>query len=164
MKKILFILLFMVLAGVKSPLFAQTEKELLLRLLDKQDKMSEQMAVMDKRLTEQITTVEKKIAIVEAKLDTKTEGLQKQLDIIVYFLVSVFGIIATIIVVIMWDRRAALKPIEAKFDSETEKLKVEINILKEKEVKSRLRDEIIFREMAKIDNRFADIFRNAGIL
>ena len=114
MKKILFILFFIAFAGVKSNLFAQTEKELLIRLMDKQDKMLEQMAAMDKRLSEQIANLDKKLSVIETKLDTKMEGLQKRINIIFALLVGMFGIISVMIAIIIWDRRAEFKPILGK--------------------------------------------------
>ena len=118
MKKILFILFFIAFAGVKSNLFAQTEKELLIRLMDKQDKMLEQMAAMDKRLSEQMAAMDKRlserIAVVETKLDSKTEGLQKKITIIFALLIGMFSIISVMIAIIIWDRMAEFKPIFGK--------------------------------------------------
>ena len=183
MKNILFILFFIAFAGVKSNLFAQTEKELLIRLMDKQDRLSdkqdkmlEQMAAMDKRLSEQMAAMDKRLSERIAVVETKTDGLQKQFDIISTFLAGMLGIIGVFVGVIMWDRRTALKPLDAKFDKSTEQtaeLKAEIAIFKEKQVKAEIeisvlkekgvKADMIFREIARIDNRFAEIFKNAGI-
>ena len=117
MKKSIFIFFISFLIAsisVKQSLFAQTEKELLLRLLDrqdklsdKQDKLSEQMVALEKKLTEQMVVIEKKIIV----LETKTDGMQKQLDILVIFVVGIISFIAVLIGVIFWDRRTAMKPI-----------------------------------------------------
>ena len=51
---IFFIFFFIASISVKHTLSAQTEKELLIRVLDKQDKLSEQMVALEKKLTEQM--------------------------------------------------------------------------------------------------------------
>ena len=107
-----FIFFFIAFMGGKHTLSAQTEKELLIRVLDKQDKLSEQMVALEKKLTEQMVVIEKKIIV----LETKTDGMQKQLDILVIFVVGIISFIAVLIGVIFWDRRTAMKPLEEKLE------------------------------------------------
>ena len=154
---IFFLFFFIASISVKQPLFAQTDRELLLRLLDKQDKLSEQMVAMDKRLTEQIANLDKKIAVLDTKVDNKTEGLQKQLDILIIFVVGIIGFIAVLIGVIFWDRRTAMKPMQ-------EKLEKEIALLKESNIENKNIFKKIAEKIAEVEPRFLEVFKNAGIL
>ncbi len=161
---IFFLFFFIASIGIKQPLFAQTDRELLLRLLDRQDKLAEQMSAMDKRLSEQMVAMDKKLTeqmvVIEKKiivLETKTDGVQKQLDILVIFVVGIISFIAVLIGVIFWDRRTAMKPLE-------EKLEKEIALLKESNIENKNIFKKIAEKIAEVEPRFLEIFKNAGIL
>ncbi len=146
MRKILLIGILM-LFSIKS--FAQTDREILLRIMEKQDKMVEQQ-----------TELAKCQAVTEAKID----GMQKQMDvrfdgvntrfadvhlsinilmaIMIAMLTGMFGLIGFVI----WDRQVSLKPM--KEDS--------------KELRKKM--ELALRKMGEVEPRFLETFRNAGIL
>ena len=142
----LIILLFFVVC----PLPAQTDREILLELVKQQAENSKQIVEINKQIAE----INKQQAVANARFEAKFEGIDKRFDILLYVTLGVLGGVFGIIVMIFWDRRAAMRPIEEK----TQELKKEIALIKEKELKLEkriLRNENDFKRIAEIDTRFA---------
>ncbi len=151
MKKILLILLFIIPFG----LFAQTEKEILVKLSEKMDKLSEKV---DKLAEQQIATN------LEIKgITTEIKGIDKRLDFSNMLVIAIFGLFGVLIAVIVWDRRTVTKPFESKtekLEKANEKLEQEVLLLKEQQLKNIN----ILKKYAETEPKFAEIFRNASIL
>ncbi len=165
MKKFIFIVL--ILFAI-SPLSAQvvptTDREILLDLAKQQGEMQKQMVEIQKQIVEiqkQQAETNKQQAVANARFETKFESIEKRMDISFYLggciLAGIFGLV----VLIFWDRRTAIRPIEDKtqeIQRENLELKKEIALIKEKELKLEkriLRNENDFKRIAEIDVRFA---------
>ena len=117
------------------------------------------VAQIDK-LAEQVAEIAKQQAVanIEIKnLDKRFDGVDKRFDTqtsyIIAIFAGIFAMVAAIMALVMWDRRAAIRPYEEK----TEKLQAEITLLKEKELRHEEKMEAYFRKIAQIDARFATI-------
>lgn len=150
MKKILIMLCLVISFGA----YAQTDRELLLEVVKQQAKLAEQQIETNKLVTE----LAKQQAITATKVDSLEKSVEKRFDILFYVIVggistlflAIFGLVA----LIMWDRRATLKP----FETTTAELQKEVNLLKEKELKhleKEMKMELYIRQISQIDNRFA---------
>ncbi len=111
MKKTLLILLFIIPFG----LFAQTEKEILVKLSEKMDKVSEKVdkvsEKVDKLAEQQIATN------LEIKgITTEIKGIDKHLDFLNMLVIAIFCLFGVLTAVIVWDRRTVTKPFESKIE------------------------------------------------
>lgn len=148
MEKILLILIFF----ISFSLSAQTDREILLKLSEKMDKLTEQQAELAKQ--QAVTNAELKA--LEKSMDKRFEGADKRIDILLYVMIAlltgVFGLIAFVV----WDRQASIRPI---LEGNKEIAK-DIALIKEKELKLEKRlakSESNFKKIAEIDTRFAGI-------
>ncbi len=152
------ILIFLSILLVSANLSAQDRID---KLSDKIDKLTEQVAETNKQILETnklVAELAKQQAITATKLDGFEKSVEKRFDILFYVIiggisalfVAIFGLVA----LILWDRRATLKPFETK----TNDLQKEVNLLKEKELKhleKEMKMELYIRQISQIDNRFA---------
>ena len=145
---------------ISFSLSAQTDREILLKLSDKIDKIAEQQAELSKQ--QAVTNAELKA--LEKGIDKRFEGVDKRfddankrVDILLYVMIAIltgtFGLIGFVI----WDRQTSIKPIV----EDAKALSKEIALIKEKELKLEKRltkNENNIKKIAEIDTRFASIF------
>jgi hypothetical protein len=161
--KLLFSILFFFFSIV---CLGQTDRDLLLEIIKQQTKLSEQQG----KLSEQNSVTNAKIDALQKQMDVRFEAVDKRFEAVDKrfdtqntFIIGILGLFGVLIAVIVWDRRTVTKPFEVKTDElkqENKELQREIAIIKEKELKM----ETLFRKLAEIEPRFAEIFKNSGIL
>jgi cell division protein FtsB len=145
MKKTLVILLLL----LSFASFGQTDRELLLELVKQQTKLSEQITETNKQIAEnskQIAITNTKVDGLQKQMDVRFEGVDKQLNTLLYVIVAMIGLLAILIGVIVWDRRAANAPLESKIAT----LEKEIAALKERET-------ILETNFKKVVEKFPDL-------
>lgn len=155
MKKIA--LTFILLISVSFSLVAQT---------DKMDKLAEQMAELAKQQAEfnkQMIEFAKQQAVTNVEIrgldkrfdsvDKRFDSVDKRFDTQTSYIIAIFTGIFAMMALVMWDRRAIIRPYEEK----TERLQAEITLLKEKELRHEEKIEAYFKKIAQIDARFAGI-------
>ena len=160
MKNILLIMLFLGILLISTNLSAQDKMD---KLSDKIDKLAEQMATQQIETSKQITELAKQQAITATKvdsidkrfdsLDKRLDGIDKRIDMQSNLTLGMMAFLAVLIGVLIWDRRAANAPLEKK----TEKLKEEVDILKQQELKHQekeLKNEALLK---KILDKFPDL-------
>jgi predicted nucleic acid-binding Zn-ribbon protein len=155
MKKIILILFLFIPLGS----FAQTDRELLLKLVEQQAIHNTKMEGMQK----QMEGMQKQIEGLQKQMDVRFESIDKRFESQTNYIIAIIGLFGVLIAVIVWDRRTVTRPFESKteqLEKANEKLQQEIEILKAKEMKT----EQLFKGFAEIDPRFAEIFRNASVL
>ncbi len=131
MKNILIIVFLLIPFGT----YAQTDRELLLELVKQQTELSKQQAIT----TTKVDGIDKRFDSMDKRIDTLEKSIDKRFEMQSNFMIGIMsllgGLIAAIlgfIGYILWDRKEALKPVEAT----TAELKKEIDLLKERETKS----------------------------
>ena len=155
MKKIFLILAFF----ISFNLLAQTEREILLKLSEKVDKMAEQQVAANleiKGISIELKALEKSVDKRFESLDKRFDDANKRMDILLYVMIAILSGTFGLIGFVVWDRQASIKPIS----EENKALAKEIALLKEKELKLEkrlLKSENNFKKIAEIDARFASI-------
>lgn len=125
-----FLLLLMPVVGI----FAQTDRELLLKISEQQAVMGAKMEALQKQIDvrfdatdKRFDATDKRIADLGASITTLNSSItaiwQAMIGIVIGILTLVLGIFG----LVLWDRRIIFKPFEAKATN----LKTEIDTLKE---------------------------------
>ena len=139
MKKIFII--FILLSGMflSTRLSAQDKLD---KVIEQQVELAKQQAITNAKLdklSEIVAELAKQQAItatkvdgLEKSVDKRFDGVDKQFNTQLIFIVGLMGLIAVLIGAIFWDRKTALKPFEIKVIE----LEKEIVSLKERETKS----------------------------
>ena len=138
---LLVLLLFMVVYPLSAQNGAPTDRELLLELVKQQTETNKQVAIIATKLE---------------GVDKRFDDVNKRMDMLLYIMLGLLAGIFGLIAMVFWDRRAAMKPIEAetqKIQKENIELKQEIAIIKKKQLKT---DNFI-KKIGEIDSRFAGI-------
>ena len=141
MKNILLIVFFFIPFGI----FAQTDREILLELVKQQAETNKQITELAKQQAITATKVD--------SIDKRLDGMDKRIDMQSNLTMGMMAFLAVLIGVLIWDRRAANAPLEKK----TEKLKEEVDILKQQELKHQekeLKNEALLK---KILEKFPDL-------
>ena len=141
MKNILLIVFFLIPFGI----FAQTDREILLELVKQQAETNKQITELTKQQAITATKVD--------SIDKRLDGIDKRIDMQSNLTLGMMAFLAVLIGVLIWDRRAANAPLEKK----TEKLKEEVDILKQQELKHQekeLKNEALLK---KILEKFPDL-------
>ena len=164
MKKIFIILFLIIPFSTSQRLYAQTvvltDREILLKLSEKVDKLAEQQikfAEQQTKLIEQqtATTLEIKGISMEIK------GMQKHIEMLFTLVICILTGIFGLVVLIFWDRRAAIRPIEIKSNElklENEIFAKEIALLKEREAKLEERETKLEEKLLKNEVIFKKLF------
>ena len=140
MKTKILILLFALISitiMLPVPVEAQTDRELLLKLVEQQAKLSEQH-----------DTTNAKIDAMQKQMDVRFEAADKRIDILLYVMLSLLAGIFVLVGMVFWDRMTFAKPFEKVADiikEENKELKAQIIILEEKQRKH----ESIFKKLAE---------------
>ncbi len=152
MKKLILISLSILI--ITNGLSAQDRMD---KLSDKIDKLTEQVAETNKQILEtnklvaelakQQAITATKVESIDKRIDSLEKSIEKRLDMQSNFVMIIMGLLAVLIGAIFWDRRSTLKPFETKTDD----LQKEVNLLKERETKM----ELYIKQISQIDNRFA---------
>ncbi len=141
MKNILLIVFFLIPFGI----YAQTDREILLELVKQQAETNKQITELAKQQAITATKVD--------SIDKRLDGMDKRIDMQSNLTLGMMAFLAVLIGVLIWDRRAANAPLEKK----TEKLKEEVDILKQQELKHQekeLKNEALLK---KILEKFPDL-------
>jgi Tfp pilus assembly protein PilN len=138
MKKLLFIIFLFLSFGS----FGQTDRELLLKLADKIDKIAEQQ-----------TITSTKVDALQKQMDVRFEATDKRIDILLYVMIAILTGIFGLIGFVLWDRQASVKPIL----QENKELAKEIQKLEQRELKLEEKLENYMKKVAQIDPRFTGI-------
>jgi chaperonin cofactor prefoldin len=152
MKKLFVILCLMLPIG----LFAQTDRELLLRIAEQQATVNAKIEGLQKQtegLQKQIEGLQKQMDVrfeaVQKQSDVRFEAVDKRIDILLYVMLAILGGIFGLIGFIVWDRQASIKPLL----QENKELAKEIEKMQRKEEKM----EDAIKKIGQIEPRFAGI-------
>ena len=151
-KTIYFLLLFL----ITTSLSAQSNSEVLLKLDGLQKQMDMRFDLMQKQTDVRFDGMQKQFDAMQKQIDVRFEAADKKNDMLFYVMIAILAGIFGLIGFVVWDRQVSLKPIEKGNKELADEL------LKVKE--SGKKYEGIFKKMGEIEPRFAEIFRNAGIL
>jgi Flp pilus assembly protein TadB len=170
---VIYIITFIFLIAPLALSAQQTDRDLLLRILEKQDQLSQQQALQNAKMEgfqKQMEGFQKQMEGFQKQIDVRFEGVDKRFESIDkrfetqnMYIIAIIGLFGVLIAVIVWDRRTVTKPFESKtaqLERTSEKLEQEILLIKEKELKT----EILLKKLAEIEPRFAEALRNASIL
>ncbi len=151
--KIITLLLF---CFVITSLSAQNNSEILLKLDGMQKQVDMRFDLMQKQTDIRFDGMQKQFDAMQKQLDVRFEAADKKNDMLFYVMITILVGIFGLIGFVVWDRQASLKPIEKGNKELADEL------LKVKEISKKY--EGIFKRMGEVEPRFAEIFRNAGIL
>ena len=128
--QLFFLLFLMPVVGV----FAQTERELLIKISEQQTKLSEQQAVqgakieaLQKQIDVRFDATDKRIADISASVITLNGSITAIWQAMIAIVIGILTLVLGIFGLVLWDRRIIFKPFEAKATN----LKTEIDTLKE---------------------------------
>ena len=147
MKTEILILLFTLISitiMLPVPVEAQTDRELLLKLVEQQAKLSEQHNTTNAK----IDAMQKQMDVRFEAVDKRFEAADKRIDILLYVMLSLLAGIFVLVGMVFWDRMTFAKPFEKVADiikEENKELKAQIIILEEKQRKH----ESIFKKLAE---------------
>ncbi len=138
MKNILIIVFLLIPFGS----YAQTDRELLLELVKQQAETNKQITELVKQqaiTATKVDGIDKRFDSMEKRTDTLEKSIDKRFEMQSNMMIGIISLLGALIVsilgfigYILWDRKEALKPVEAT----TADLKKEIDLLKERETKS----------------------------
>ena len=144
----------MSILGSTTKSFAQTDREMLLEISKQVAEISKQQAELSKQQAVTATKVD--------NLEKRFDASDKRMDMLFSLMIGsssiLFAGIFGLIGVIFWDRKTTAQPFEAK----TDKLKAEIDLLKERELKHEEKTENNFKKLAQLDPKIFFIKKQAN--
>jgi hypothetical protein len=123
-------------------LFAQTDRELLLKITEQQDVMNAKIDGLQKQMDVRFEAVQK-------QSDVRFEAVDERIDILLYIMLAILGGIFELIGFVVWDRQVSIKPILE------ENKEIEEDIEKMKRKQERMENAI--QKIGQIEPRFAGI-------
>ena len=118
-----FLLLLVPVVGV----FAQTEKELLLKISEQQSVQGAKIEALQKQIDVRFDATDKRIADISASVITLNGSITAIWQAMIAIVIGILTLVLGIFGLVLWDRRIVFKPFEAKATS----LKTEIDTPKE---------------------------------
>ena len=139
------------------PIFAQTEREILIEIAKQQAVMSADIKNLDKRIDILEKNIDKRFEMMEKSTDKRFEAtdkrfesleksMDKRFDILFYVMLTILAGIFGLIGFVVWDRQVSIKPI---LEQNKELIK------KIEKVEEKVDNQ--FKKIAQIDSRFAGI-------
>ncbi len=131
--KILILFFLLLLMPVRC-IFAQTDRELLLKISEQQavqgvkiEALQKQIDVRFEAIDKRFDAVDKRIADVGASVTTLSNSITAIWQAMIAIVIGILTLVLGIFGLVLWDRRIVFKPFEAKATT----LKAEIDTLKE---------------------------------
>lgn len=129
--------------------------------------MDQRFTAMEEKMNQRFAAMDQRFAAMEKNMDQRFAAMEKRFDDLLAMMLTMFSVMALLIVslfgYIVWDRRTALRPLEARLAQLEQDLERDLQLRHEHgSLPTRLLN--VLRNLAREDERLAGVLRSFSML